>query len=388
MQSRLVRTYLLYQATSSSAFFSAIFFVFYQDRVGLSPALIFALQSYNIGLRALLDLPFGTFADRHSRRACLIASALSVMAGAALLLAWPTVAAVWVAETFFATATALRSGADSALLFDALKADGRLADYPRSESRGQAFASFGSGAAAVLGGLLAAVDLRLPYAATAVLAGITAAVALRLPEARSHDGLRRGGARLLGEAARRAARTPHVPWTVALAAFTVVASHVYYYLQQPYLREIHVPIALFGVVFAATKAVTAVVAGAAHRFDDALGERRTTALMAAVPALGLASMAAATGPLGALLILSRGILDGLWMPLLNIYMNRRVDSDVRATTLSLMNVVSRLALSVALACLGLVVAEVGLTTVLLGSAVAAAVIGSLLFAAAPRPAAS
>ena len=105
--------------------------------------------------------------------------------------------------------------------------------------------------------------------------------------------------------------------------------------------------------------------------------------MAAVPTLGLASMAAATGPLGALLILSRGVLDGLWMPLLNIYMNRRVESDVRATTLSLMNVVSRLALAAALALIGLVVAEVGLTATLLTSAIAAATAGALLVAFAP-----
>jgi predicted MFS family arabinose efflux permease len=281
------------------------------------------------------------------------------------------------------TATALRSGADSALLYDALKADSRLGDYPRNEGLGQALASFGSGAAAVLGGLLAAIDLRLPYAATALMACVTAAIASRLPEAPRTARLRPGGFRVLREAARRAAATSGVPWTIALAAFAVVASHVYYYLQQPYLLEIGIPVAAFGFVFAGTKAVTALVASAAHRIDEAVGERRATGIMAAVPTLGLASMAAATGPLGALLILSRGVLDGLWMPLLNIYMNRRVESDVRATTLSLMNVVSRLALAAALALIGLVVAEVGLTATLLTSAIAAATAGALLVAFAP-----
>ena len=378
MRTRLLGTYLLYEGASAGVFFNAIFFVFYQDRLGLPPAVIFALQSYNTGLRALLDLPFGAFADRHSRRACLVGSAGLALAGSAQLLVWPSVAAAWIAETLFASATALRSGADSALLYDALKADSRLGEYPRSESLGQATASFGSGAAAVLGGLLAAIDLRLPYAATALMSGVTMAIASRLPETAGTEGRRRGDFRVLRDAAKGAAVIPGVPWTIALAAFAVVTSHVYYYLQQPYLLEIGIPVAAFGFVFAGTKAVTALVASSAHRIDAALGERETTAIMAAVPALGFAAMAAATGPLGAALLLTRGVLDGLWMPLLNIYMNRRVESDVRATTLSLMNVVSRLALSAALGLIGLVLARVGMTTTLMGAAVAAAAAGAAL----------
>jgi MFS family permease len=382
--SRLLRTYLLYEATAAGVFFNAVFFVFYRDHVALSPPVIFALQSYNTGLRALLDLPFGAFADRRSRRACLVGSSTLVAAGAALLLTAPSAAAAWIAETLFAAGTALRSGADSALLYDALRAESRLGEYPRSESLGQAMASFGSGVAAVLGGLLAAVDVRLPYAATALVAVLTAAIATRLPEARSTERRRPRTFRALAEAGRRAAATSGVPWTIALAAFAVVASHVYYYLQQPYLLEIGVPVAAFGFVFAGTKAVTALVASAAHRLDGALGERRATALMALVPTVGLASMAAATGPLGAVLILSRGVLDGLWMPLLNIYMNRRVDSDVRATILSLMNVVSRLALAAALAAIGLALTETGLTATLVTAAITAAGAGAVLVAFARR----
>ena len=45
------------------------------------------------------------------------------------------------------------------------------------------------------------------------------------------------------------------------------------------------------------------------------------------------------------MILSRGLLDGLWMPLVNVYMNRLVDSRLRATMLSLQSVLARLGLS-------------------------------------------
>jgi hypothetical protein len=279
---------------------------------------------------------------------------------------------------------AFRSGADSAFLFDALAAIDRLDLYPRAESRAQAVIAVASAATAVAGGLLAAVDLRLPYVATIVAATATAAVTLRLA---GREPRRRAPASVVGlvrEAAAHAARSGAVRWVMALAAFTIVTSHVYYYLQQPYLRLVGVPLALFGVVFAATKLVTAAVAFAAHRVDVDLGPRAATAVMAAAPALGLGGMSAIAGPAGALLILTRGVLDGLWSPLLNVYMNRLVPSRVRATMLSAQSLVSRLALAVALALLGVGTARAGLPRTLGAAALAAAVAGVALVATGPR----
>ena len=145
------------------------------------------------------------------------------------------------------------------------------------------------------------------------------------------------------------------------------------------------PLALFGLIFAATKAITALIANVAHRVDEALGERGTAALMALVPTVGLAAMAVATGPLGALWILTRGLLDGLWMPLANIYVNRRVASGLRATMLSLQSVVGRVALAGVLALLGLATAESSLSTLLAAAAGVTGVLGLVLVLTRPEP---
>jgi hypothetical protein len=105
--------------------------------------------------------------------------------------------------------------------------------------------------------------------------------------------------------------------------------------------------------------------------------------MAAVPAAGLGAMAAIGGPLGAVVILSRGLLDGLWMPLVNVYMNRLVDSRLRATMLSLQSVLARLGLSAALAALGVATAAWGLWITLGVVAALVAVAGAVLVARGP-----
>jgi hypothetical protein len=386
--SRLLRRYYWYQAVSTATLFQAVFFVYYGERAGLSVPAILGLQSFNTGLRALLDLPFGALADRTSRRRCLVGASLGILLGSAVLLGWPSLGGAIVAEALFATAAALRSGADSALLFDALRVGDRLDRYPRAESRGQAMASLGSGTAAVLGGVLAGVDLALPYVATIVTAAAGAVIAAGLEERRAGDAQPRSARGRMRDAATTARRAPAVRWVLGVAVLAVVASHVYFYLQQPYLRAVGMPLSLFGVVFAATKLVTAAVAASAHRVDAALGPRRTVGLMAAVPAAGLGAMAVIGGPAGALVILSRGVLDGLWMPLVNVYMNRLVDSRLRATMLSLHSVLARLALSAALAALGVATAAWGLWITLGVAAVTVAAVGAWLVGRAPATAPS
>ena len=380
----VLRSYYWYQATASPVFFWPIFFVFYQERAGLTVPVILWLQSYSVGMRAVLDFPFGALADRYSRRGCLAASSLAFVVGSGLLLLWPTLVAAVVAETCFAAAAALKSGADSALLYDALAGEGARELYARAESRGQAITAFGSGAAAVLGGVMAGIDIRLPYLITAITALLSAPLAWRLGRASRHVSTRDSTWSLMRAARVEAAARAEVRWVMALAAFSVVASHIYFYLQQPYLRTVGVPVAFFGVFFAATKLVAAVVADRAHRVDIGYGPRGATLLMAAAPTVGFAAMSVATRPLDGLWLLSRGVLDGLWQPLLNVYLNRLVDSRLRATMLSLQSLVARLALALTISLLGFGTGRFGLQVMLGAVAALTAIIGAVLFVAGRR----
>ncbi len=376
---RLLRAYYVYQAAANCVFFAPVFYVYYQERAGLTLPTILWIQSYYVALRALLEMPLGALADRFSRRACLAAHGVGHVVGCGLVLAWPTFWGVVVVETIFAIASAARSGADSALLHDGLQAAGRLDVYPRAESRAQAVVAISSGVAAVGGGLLAAVDLRLPYLATMVAAVVCAGVARALDERR--HAIRRTGVglrHLLGAALVQVRTRPPVRWLLALAAVTVAASHVYYYLQQPFLAALAVPLGAFGVVTYATKAMTALVATAAHRLDQRLGPRSVASTMIAAAVAGLATMSTLSGPGLAALVVTRGLLDGLWQPLLNVYMNRLVDSELRATMLSAQSLAARLALAATLVLLGAGTARLGLALTLAGSAATVGVLGAAL----------
>src|SRR5262249_60557112 len=121
-------------------------------------------------------------------------------------------------------------------------ADGRLDLSPSADGRGQALAPLGSGVAAVLGGLLAAVDLALPYVVSLITAAAGAALAWTLDERRfretSHAGASRGRMR---EAAAGARRTPPLPWGIAGAMPAGTAPPPYLYLPPPHMGAAGAP---------------------------------------------------------------------------------------------------------------------------------------------------
>jgi hypothetical protein len=141
----------------------------------------------------------------------------------------------------------------------------------------------------------------------------------------------------------------------------------------------------FGILFAGIKILTSIVATQAYRIDAALSERGAAALLTAIVALGLGALSLTTSALGGLFLLSRGLFDGLWQPLTQIYLNRQVASELRATLLSLQNLAARLALAGVVGSFGFATAHLGLMPTFGLSAATAAILGLLLVATKPSP---
>src|SRR5262249_51768892 len=130
--------------------------------------------------------------------------------------------------------------------------------------------------------------------------------------------------------------------------------------------------------------VTALVSTRAAHIDEALGARGATMVMTVVGALGLGAMSVASGMASAGIVLTRGVLDGLWMPLTNVWVNRLAASELRATLLSLQSLVARLTLATVIGLVGVGTERLGLSPTLAGVALIAAVVGTGLVATAPR----
>ncbi len=352
---RSLRLFYAFRLLATSYFYFPIFMLFQQAR-GLSFFERLALGAVYSAVIILVELPTGVFADRIGRRRSMLIGALTMVASCLIAVRAHSFGTFAVAEALAAVSIALCSGADSAYLFDFLDQHDRVHEYSRRESTASAWHMFGMAVAAAGSGILAEIDLSLPYLATAGVAAIAAVIACMLHDdqpitvaspAPAREVLRSWGAqmrRAVGEVSGNA----RLGWMVAYSAVVFVLLRATIYLYQPYLHERGLGLVASGLVFAGVYVVASAVAYRTYRLrrwinDDVL--LWTLLAVLAISFIGLAGVGNGPWMLGLLAIqaIANGVYSPLTKPLLNAEI---VDTRGRAAVLSIESMARRAAMGI------------------------------------------
>ncbi len=351
-----LRQFYLYRLLATSYLYAPIFMLFQADR-GLSFFQRLALGGIYSGVVIVTEIPTGVFADRIGRRRAMLLGALTMVASCLCAVAARGFGPFAVAEALGAVSMALCSGADSAYLYDLLRAHGREHEYAQRESTASAWHLLGSAGAALGGGMLARVDLVLPYYVTAAVAAVAAVVACMLHDdaPRTQRGERapalasmRAWGRQMASAFGDVARNGRLAWLVGYSAVVFVLLRATLYVYQPYLEDRGLGPSAIGALFAGTYVIAAAVAYRTYRLRARLGDEALLwALVGglAVSFLGLAG--AARGPWMLSLLIVQAVANGLYSPLTKPLLNREIsDSSRRAAVLSVESMARRAAMGV------------------------------------------
>jgi len=282
----------------------------------------------------LAEVPLGVVADRLGRRTTLLLGALANSCGCALYVWGRGFSMYATAELAFALATALQSGADSALLFDAYAADGRAHQFARAKGSLEAIGLAGATAAFVLAGLLVTADgdPTATYLATGVLSlvGVGAAFALVEPPRTSTLHVRQH----VAETLRDLAHTPGLIATLFYAALVYAALRAANaLLWNPVLATASVPLSAYGPLTGAATLLGAFTAWRADALQRWLGVTPLAFAIAGFLLAMYALIALAPGPWGAPLIASHGLALGVAPVLIVDLLNRRIHAPERRATL-------------------------------------------------------
>ena len=234
---------------------SAVIMPFFREWGRLSFAQIFALQTWFMVMSFLMEVPTGAVADRFGRKVSVAGGGFLLAAASVLYGTFPSLAVFVVAEALFAVAIALISGADEALAYDSLLAQGRESEASRVMARLEAAKLTGILAGALLGAVVASrLGVRWPMLLQAVPLGLSGLAALTLtepPRAKEDASERSGYLRLLSGGLHHFRSAPELR---ALAVDQVACATVAWlviWLYQLQLERVGVPLAAFGVVHAA-----------------------------------------------------------------------------------------------------------------------------------------
>lgn len=359
---RNIALYPWFKFFQNLLFWQAIWFLFLQSELSAAQAILF-YAIYDV-TTTVLEVPSGYFSDRWGRRKTLIASACAGFLSCALFALGEGFWVFALAQIAVGAHIALASGTDSALLYESLAAEGRAEDVEREEVRAWRYSFLALAISAVVGGLLALSGLRLPFAASAVAFGALVLIAIQFSEL-DRTGRVRGEAERF-EAFRRALFHPVLAWLLALSILIYGFGHLPFVFGQPFILEvlggsgaIAEAAVVSGVVTTLMMLVSVAVSWVAPGVRRRLG-LKSILLLAFCIQIMLAAGLAVFGNLSAvLLLLLRKVPDSLAQPFIAAEIQPILADEMRATYISLRNLVARLCFAASLLLVSVNASEVG-----------------------------
>lgn len=341
--------YYIFSFLKDFSFFSAVLIPFFTQwgHISLTQAQI--LQAWFLFWIFILEIPTGAIADHIGRKYSLALGGIVVSAAALVYGSMPKFEVFLLAEFLFATAMALISGADSALLYDSLKEIGKEEESKKVFGRAQSFHLFGIFLAAPLGSFIAfKFGLNAPMLFSAIPFFLAAIIALTIKEPLIYQ--RTSESKRYLEIARKGFSYFRGHKTLRLLALDaiIVASAAYFvvWLYQPLFMQIKTPILYFGYFHALLVGVEILIASNFVFFEKLFGSAKAFLKFSAL-ITSFSFILTAIFPnifTVFLFIIFAGGFGLTRLELMTAYMNRFIPSEQRATILSSVSMFRRFAL--------------------------------------------
>jgi MFS transporter len=320
--------------------------VVFLQRKGLSLTQIGVLEAIAWVITAALEVPTGAVADRWGRKASIAMGTFLYSVAMFLILTDALSPTFLLGYALWNGSMAFVSGADSALLYDSLKADGREGDAAKFAGRFAGIQQASQGVAALAGSALATIDITLCFSISGVLALVATILVLTIREAPRFDDEGEKAVTYwnnLRTAVGIASRRPVVRVLLLLiAAFSVVPLVVYYFLLQPYALAVGLPVASFGAIVVLIQVTTVAASWLAYRAGRRFALRPIVISSAVVLVGATALLGIAPSIPSVALMLLVALVPALVGPLLMARLNDLIPSAQRATILSLSALVAEL----------------------------------------------
>ncbi len=333
-----------YYGVHSLMFPAAIFPLFWTQDIGMSVATMMSVQaSFSLSI-ALFEFPSGYIADRLGHRRALVLGSCSILLGWLLYALAHALWSVLLAELVLGVGFSLVSGADSALLYDSLREQGREHEFARWYGRMRSIAQIAAGSGALIAGFLYARWSRLPFVIEVAVWVLALGIALRFgetqraqPKVEDHLGRMRAIVRdaLFERADFRA--------VLLLGVVFALASYLPTWLMALYATEAGAEVTWIGPMWAVASFTTAIGAMLSEGAGRRLGMTGTLLVCVALVAAGYLGLALSHHALGFAFYFLLTFVRGLHMPLLHHAEQRLAPDSDRASCVSLRSFLFRLA---------------------------------------------
>lgn len=352
-----IQTYNLYRLFGNLMIIGPILVPFMLFK-GLNYAQIMLLQSISALAVFVFEVPTGAIADKVSRKFSLVLSGFFFIFGLFMYIITNSFLLFAFAEILFGIGLTLRSGADSAILYESLCRLDRQKEYQKVEGHAASLAFMGQALGSVVSGFIYKFDHYLPFWVSIGFISVAAIFAFRFtdsePEKSEHNYLVH-----IFKSAGIAFKTPRILWTVVFAAFMGFIFRTSFWLYQPYFKQVNIDVQWFGIIFFFFNIVAAFASKyLVHRHQDRR-PRQILLVLAGIITISFLVPALFISKFMIMVLAMQQIVRGMYQPTLKFYINHQIGDQYRATVISLVSLSGSLGFALLSPVVGLSLDKVG-----------------------------
>ncbi len=339
MEKNITKLYLM-NFFSNAQFHLVVFTLFLLSK-GFTMQQFFLIEAAFAITVLLTEVPTGIFSDKKGRKNSLILGSIIGIPVIPIVIFSDSFIIVLIAMSVAGISFSFVSGTDIAILYDTLKALKRENEFKKILGKLNWYVSLSMALAAIIGGFLAQMNLSYGWWAF-FIAGLFAffiRITLKEPplfkESREKISYLLHLRKSFEQAFKGKAR-----YFVLYASIIWIFFFTGFWLWQPYLKLIGVPLFIFGFIYMGGYLISGFVSKQAYKIENKIGMRNSLLFIPFLLGLSFILESQFIFIFAFLFIFLQEISRGYFSPLLEDYINSRISSSKRATVLSIKNMLS------------------------------------------------
>jgi MFS family permease len=319
------------------------------------------LQSISAISVVIMEVPTGAFADRIGRKKSVIISKLMWILSLFFYVIGETYLYFILAEVLFSIGISMKSGADTALIYDSMKYHNKEDEYSSVLGKATSNLFYSQAVGSLIAGFVYSIDEYLPMKLSIVFISIALIISLFFKEVPfKHSEHNESYMKGIKNSFKQALKSKKIIGITVFALLFFMLYRAGFWYFQPYLTKSGLDIKFFGLVFFIFNIVAGFFSRKINLFI-ALTKGRTFITMLGLLFISFILMALFTPIYGFIFILFQQMARGFYRPLINKYANKHIESYNRATMLSIISLVSNLSAALFLPIAGVIYDSYGIS---------------------------